>query len=68
MPNSRVPVKTTVVVSFVAGIVSAPYLKPLARRAVKASVGAALRAKRFAEGAAEELQDIVAEASAPSKP
>jgi hypothetical protein len=64
MAKSRVPVKTGIVVTFVAGIVSAPYVKPALRFAIKATVGAALRAKKVAVGAAEELQDIVAEASA----
>lgn len=64
MAKGGVPFKTSIVVTFVAGIVSAPYVKPLLRMAVKASVGGALRAKRVAAGAAEELQDIVAEASA----
>lgn len=66
MSKTRVPIKTGLVVSFVAGIVSAPYVKPLFRKAVKVTVGGAIRAKRVAAEAAEELQDIVAEASAAS--
>jgi hypothetical protein len=68
MAQRKVPLKTSIVVTFVAGIVSAPYVKPLLRMAVKASVGGAIRARRLAAGAAEELQDIVAEASAAHPP
>jgi len=66
MPKAKVSVATPVVISFVAGIVSAPYFKPLARRLVRASVGVALQMKRVAAGAAEEFQDIMAEANAAS--
>lgn len=65
---ARVPLKTSIVVTFVAGIVSAPYVKPVLRMAIKATVGGALKAKKFAASATEELQDIVAEASAANDP
>jgi Protein of unknown function (DUF5132) len=67
MPQARVPL-TGIVVTFVAGIVSAPYVKPVLRMAIRATVGGAIRARKFAASATEELQDIVAEASAAQDP
>lgn len=64
MAKSGFPVKTTVFVSFVVGIASAPYVKPVLRIALRASVAGAIRAKRAAARAGEEFQDIVAEATA----
>ena len=67
MAKSRFPL-TTIVVTFFAGIVSAPYVKPLFRAAVKATVVAGIRAKQVAATTAEELQDIAAEAGGVKAP
>jgi hypothetical protein len=53
--------------AYLLGVVTAPVartaLEPLLRNTVKATVGLALRAKKLAAEAGEELQDIAAEAS-----
>lgn len=65
MLRSKHPL-TVSVVAFLAGLVAAPYVKPLMRFALTKSVRAALKAKQIAAEATEDIQDIVAEASAPS--
>lgn len=53
---------------YLIGLVTAPLvglvLKPLLRGAVKTTVGATLQVKKFAAEAAEDIQDLAAEASA----
>ncbi len=61
---ANISLKSGYVVPFLAGLAVAPFVKPRLRFAVKTSVEVALQVKTVAAGAAEELQDIVAEASA----
>ncbi|MGH3911860.1 MAG: DUF5132 domain-containing protein [Pseudonocardiaceae bacterium] len=53
---------------FLIGVVTAPLVgkivKPLVRGTVKATVGAGLQIKKLAAEAAEDVQDLAAEASA----
>lgn len=56
------------VVPYVIGIVTAPLagmvVKPLVRGTVKTAIGVALQVRKLAAEAAEDLQDLAAEASA----
>lgn len=53
---------------YLIGLVTAPLavkvVKPLLRGAVKTTIGVGLQAKKLATDAAEDLQDLAAEASA----
>ena len=58
--------KSGVAVTFLAGVVAGPFVKPVLRRTAKAGIRASFQARRFAAGMIEDFQDIAAEVGAES--
>lgn len=60
MPTPVIPFKAGLIL--LAGIVSAPFLKPVVENTVKVSVKAGMRVKKMASNASLELKVLAAEA------
>lgn len=61
---SRLPIKKDFVVPFLAGLVVAPFVKPVLRGTIKTAVGVTLRMRVLAAEATKEVQGMAAEVAA----